>query len=71
MYVNGSFFDSGGWDDSGCETSTPNPKEAYCKCNHMTNFAILVSHYRPVSYPLVQYSHGGGGPFDFICKYVC
>ena len=44
-----AFFDSGGWDDSGCETSVPNQNVARCHCNHMTNFAVLVSSYDPVS----------------------
>ena len=45
-----AFFDSGGWDDSGCETSVLNPNVARCHCDHMTNFAVLVSSYDPVSY---------------------
>ncbi|XP_053396751.1 sushi, von Willebrand factor type A, EGF and pentraxin domain-containing protein 1-like isoform X2 [Mercenaria mercenaria] len=41
-------FDSNGWDNEGCTVTSTNSEETSCKCNHLTNFAILMSPYKQV-----------------------
>ena len=39
----------------GCITSSVNATSTSCECNHLTNFAILISRHRPVSIEHAEY----------------
>ncbi|XP_053397968.1 adhesion G protein-coupled receptor E1-like [Mercenaria mercenaria] len=40
-------FGNGFWSTDGCRKVSGNSKVVKCKCNHLTNFAMLISPYRP------------------------
>ena len=46
-----SFQYRGSWSDHGCKTVAANSTGTWCECYHLTNFAVIVSTYRPVSIP--------------------
>ena len=43
------FHFSQGWSSEGCRVTGSNDTGTLCECNHMTNFAILMSSDRQVS----------------------
>ena len=47
----------GGWSTEGCQLVAGNHSESECECDHLTNFAILMSPVRAVSDLFARFSY--------------
>ena len=56
----------GHWDTSGCQITKDTPEVTRCKCNHLTNFALLLSPNSNVNDPFLRYITWGGCGLSFV-----